>query len=103
MVAGYNLPTLDAGDSVVRPRSTAQQHCLTSGVHGLMPFYLIVWCQVLDGETLARIYLGEIRYWNDSAIAALNTGLNADGKLPGELIRLGAYPDGTLEVTQVPS
>lgn len=68
-----------------------------------MPFCLIVWAQVLDGETLARIYLGEIRYWNDSAIAALNTGLNADGKLPGELIRLGAYSDGTLEVTQVPS
>jgi hypothetical protein len=69
--------------------------------NGLMPFCLIVWAQVLDGETLARIYLGEIRYWNDSAIAALNTGLNADGKLPGELIRLGAYSDGTLEVTQV--
>lgn len=32
MVAGYNLPTLDAGDSVVRPR-TAHQPCLISGVH----------------------------------------------------------------------
>jgi hypothetical protein len=68
-----------------------------------MPFYLIAWAQVLDGVTLARIYLGEIRYWNDSAIAALNAGLDADGKLPGELIRLGAYSDGTLEVTQVPT
>ena len=34
----------------------------------------------LDGETLARIYLGAITHWNDPAIVALNPGrkLNAD-------------------------
>ncbi len=30
---------------------------------------------VLDGDTLARIYLGRIKYWNDPAIAKLNPGL----------------------------
>lgn len=29
---------------------------------------------VLDGNTIARIYLGEIKNWNDEAIAALNGG-----------------------------
>jgi phosphate transport system substrate-binding protein len=29
----------------------------------------------LDGETLARIYLGEIRKWNDTALQALNPGV----------------------------
>jgi hypothetical protein len=57
--------------------------------------------QVLDGETLARIYLGEIRFWNDSAIAALNPVLSSGDKLPAELIRLSAYWDSNLEVTQV--
>ncbi|MBM3651181.1 MAG: phosphate ABC transporter substrate-binding protein PstS [Alphaproteobacteria bacterium] len=33
---------------------------------------------VLDGPTLAKIYLGEIKRWDDPAIAALNAGL----KLP---------------------
>jgi phosphate transport system substrate-binding protein len=35
---------------------------------------------VLDGKTIARIYLGEIKTWNDEAIAALNAGLRE--KLP---------------------
>lgn len=30
----------------------------------------------LNGELLARIYLGKISHWNDPAIAALNPGLN---------------------------
>lgn len=36
----------------------------------------------LDGETLARIYKGEIEYWDDQAIAALNPGV----ELPHERI-----------------
>jgi ABC-type phosphate transport system substrate-binding protein len=28
--------------------------------------------QTLDGATLARVWLGEVTQWNDSAIAALN-------------------------------
>jgi phosphate transport system substrate-binding protein len=30
----------------------------------------------LDGSTLARIYLGEIKQWNDPALAALNPGVS---------------------------
>jgi len=36
----------------------------------------------LDGETLAKIFLGEITVWNDPAIAALNPGTKLpDGKI----------------------
>lgn len=36
----------------------------------------------LDGETLARIFLGEITVWNDPAIVALNPGVKLpDGKI----------------------
>ena len=31
---------------------------------------------VLDGATLAKIFLGEIKTWNDSAIIMINTGCN---------------------------
>src|SRR4051794_711988 len=31
---------------------------------------------VLDGPTIARIFLGEIKTWNDPAIAKLNAGVN---------------------------
>ncbi|HVN66859.1 MAG TPA: phosphate ABC transporter substrate-binding protein PstS [Candidatus Sulfotelmatobacter sp.] len=34
----------------------------------------------LDGETLAGIYLGEIKKWNDGKIAELNPGLNLPDK-----------------------
>lgn len=36
----------------------------------------------LDGETLARIFLGEIQNWNDPAITGLNPGVSLpDGKI----------------------
>ncbi len=40
-------------------------------VQGIAPGAL-----VLDGPTLANIYLGKITQWNDAAIKALNPGLN---------------------------
>ena len=40
-------------------------------VYNFLPFYEVPEL-TLDGETLAMIFLGEIRYWNDEAIAALN-------------------------------
>ena len=46
---------------------------------------------VLDGPTLARIYLGEITKWNDPAIAALNKGL----KLPDAKITVVHRSDGS--------
>ena len=46
---------------------------------------------VLDGPTLARIFLGEIKKWDDPAIAALNATL----KLPKQAIALVHRSDGS--------
>lgn len=50
----------------------------------------------LDGETLAKIFLGEIEYWNDPAIR----NLNPDLKLPNEKIIVIYRSDssGTTEI-----
>ncbi len=45
----------------------------------------------LDGDTLARIFLGRITKWNDPAIAALNPGLN----LPNLRITIVHRSDGS--------
>lgn len=45
----------------------------------------------LDGPTLAAIYLGHIKQWNDPAIAALNSGVN----LPGTAITVVHRSDGS--------
>ena len=45
----------------------------------------------LDGETLAKIYLGAIKKWDDPAIKALNPGLN----LPSEGITVVHRSDGS--------
>jgi phosphate transport system substrate-binding protein len=46
---------------------------------------------VLDGPTLAKIYLGEIKKWDDAAIAKLNPGV----KLPSQAIALVHRSDGS--------
>lgn len=46
---------------------------------------------VLDGPTLARIYLGEIKSWNDPAIVKLNPNL----KLPNAAIAVVRRSDGS--------
>lgn len=46
---------------------------------------------VLDGPTLAAIFLGQISKWNDPAIAKLNPGL----KLPGQAIAVIHRSDGS--------
>src|SRR5262249_50262626 len=46
---------------------------------------------VLDGSTLARIFLGEIKSWNDAAIRRLNPNV----KLPSEAIRVVYRSDGS--------
>jgi phosphate transport system substrate-binding protein len=46
---------------------------------------------VLDGPTLANIFLGEIKSWDDPAIAKLNTGL----KLPKQAIAIVHRSDGS--------
>src|SRR4029450_12466908 len=45
----------------------------------------------IDGPTLARIYLGEIKKWDDPAIAKLNPG----AKLPSSAIALVHRSDGS--------
>ncbi len=55
-------------------------------VPGLKPGSL-----VLDGPTLANIFLGEIKSWDDPAIAKLNTGL----KLPKQAIAIVHRSDGS--------
>jgi phosphate transport system substrate-binding protein len=46
---------------------------------------------VLDGPTVAKIYLGEIKTWNDPAIAKLNPGV----KLPDAAIAVVHRSDGS--------
>ena len=55
-------------------------------VEGIAPGKL-----VLDGKTLAGIYLGKITSWNDAAIAALNPGV----KLPDAKITVVHRSDGS--------
>ncbi|MCA7022288.1 extracellular solute-binding protein, partial [Staphylococcus aureus] len=45
----------------------------------------------LDGETLAKIFMGTIKTWNDPAIAALNPDL----KLPSANITVVHRSDGS--------
>ena len=46
---------------------------------------------VLDGATLAKIFLGEIRSWNDGALRKLNPGV----KLPSQAIAVVHRSDGS--------
>ncbi|MBI3433954.1 MAG: phosphate ABC transporter substrate-binding protein PstS [Proteobacteria bacterium] len=46
---------------------------------------------ILDGPTLSRIFLGEVKTWNDAAIATLNPGL----KLPAQSIVVVHRSDGS--------
>jgi phosphate transport system substrate-binding protein len=46
---------------------------------------------VLDGPTLAKIFLGEIKTWNDPAIAKLNPS----AKLPSQAILVVHRSDGS--------
>jgi phosphate transport system substrate-binding protein len=46
---------------------------------------------VLDGATLARIFLGEVRAWNDAAIRKLNP----NAKLPSQAIAVVYRSDGS--------
>ena len=46
---------------------------------------------VLDGATLAKIFLGEVKTWNDPAIQKLNAGV----KLPNQAIAIVHRSDGS--------
>ncbi len=59
---------------------------LVANLDGITPGQL-----VLDGPTAARIYLGEIKSWDDAAIAKLNPGV----KLPSQPILVVRRSDGS--------
>jgi len=46
---------------------------------------------VIDGPTLAKVFLGEIKKWNDPALAKLNPG----AKLPDQAIAIVHRSDGS--------
>ena len=87
--AATDMP-LSAGD--LESAALVQFPMLTAGVvpvvniDGVKPGDL-----VLDGATLARIFLGEVRAWNDSAIRKLNP----DAKLPSQAISVVYRSDGS--------
>ncbi|MBS0590334.1 MAG: phosphate ABC transporter substrate-binding protein PstS [Proteobacteria bacterium] len=64
-------------------------------IGGIVPVYNIEGIEpgklVLDGDVLARIFLGKISNWNDAAIAKLNPGL----KLPTGQITVVHRADGS--------
>ncbi|MCP8937236.1 phosphate ABC transporter substrate-binding protein PstS [Alsobacter sp. SYSU M60028] len=59
---------------------------LVANLEGIAPGQL-----VLDGPTVAKIYLGEIKSWDDAAIVKLNPGL----KLPSQAIVPVRRSDGS--------
>ena len=89
--------TFGASDMPLKPKEL-QQAGLTqfpTVVGGAVPVVNIKGVKpgqlVLDGPTLANIFLGTITKWNDPAIAALNPGL----KLPSQAIAIVHRSDGS--------
>jgi phosphate transport system substrate-binding protein len=87
--AGTDMPLsaadLDAGGLVQFPMLTAGVAVVVN-VDGVKPGDL-----TLDGPTLARILLGEIKSWNDAAIRKLNPSV----KLPSQRIAVVYRSDGS--------
>jgi len=80
-----NLVDLDMDGFVQFPTLTAGVVPVVN-IDGLKPGEL-----VLDGATLARIFLGEIKAWNDPAIRKLNP----NAKLPSQAIGVVYRSDGS--------
>ena len=76
---------LDAGGLVQFPTLTAGVVAVVN-IDGVKPGEL-----TLDGATLARILLGEVRSWNDPAIRKLNP----NAKLPSQPIAVVSRSDGS--------
>jgi len=89
--------TFGASDMPLSPEEVAKNHFVqfpiingavvpVVNLDGIKPGEL-----TLDGPTLAKIYLGEIKAWNDPAIAKLNAGV----KLPSTAIAVVHRSDGS--------
>jgi phosphate transport system substrate-binding protein len=98
-IAQIKAATVDFGASD-KPLSPAELQQFGLGqfpvvIGGIVPVVNVPGVQPgamkLDGDTLARIFLGEITKWNDPAIAALNGGLT----LPDAKITVVHRSDGS--------
>ena len=98
-IAQIKAATVDFGssDAPLKPEELAK-HGLAqfpSVIGGVVPVLNVPGVQAgamkLDGETLANIFLGKIKTWNDPAIVALNGGV----KLPDAKITVVHRSDGS--------
>ncbi|ELR15343.1 uncharacterized protein ACA1_087190, partial [Acanthamoeba castellanii str. Neff] len=88
LVAIYNLGSSRPATPLVRGSSTPNENkTKTERIRKCKQ--LLTAEQVLDGATLAAIWLGDVTWWNDPAIVALNPNI----ALPAEPIRLGHGAD----------
>nr|WP_043804507.1 phosphate ABC transporter substrate-binding protein PstS [Arenimonas malthae] len=98
-IAQMKANTVDFGssDAPLKPEDLAASNLVQfpSVMGGIVPAYNIPGIAAnqlkLDGKTLADIYLGKIKAWNDPAIAALNPGL----ALPNQRITVVHRSDGS--------
>jgi phosphate transport system substrate-binding protein len=98
-IAQIKAATVDFGssDAPLKPEelATAGLAQFPSVIGGVVPVINVAGIQSgalkLDGPTLANIFLGKIKAWNDPAIAALNPGT----KLPEQKITVVHRSDGS--------
>jgi phosphate transport system substrate-binding protein len=89
--------TFGASDMPLQPAELDKIGCLQfpTVMGGIVPVANLAGIQAneltIDGPTLAKIYLGEIKKWNDPALAKLNP----NAKLPDEAIALVHRSDGS--------
>src|SRR5688500_2840925 len=98
-IAQINAGTVDFGssDKPLPPDELAKAGLaqFPSAIGGVVPVVNLQGVEAgamkLDGPTLANIFLGKIKTWNDPAIAALNSGVN----LPSSKITVVHRSDGS--------
>jgi phosphate transport system substrate-binding protein len=98
-IAQIKAATVDFGssDAPLKPDELAKFGLaqFPSVIGGVVPVINVPGVQAgalkLDGETLANIFLGKIKTWNDPAIAALNSGV----QLPDAKITVVHRSDGS--------
>lgn len=89
--------TFGASDMPLEPKDLAAMDCIQfpTVMGGVIPVVNLPGVKpgemTLDGPTLAKIYLGEIKKWNDPAIAKLNPKV----KLPSTAIAVVERSDGS--------
>ena len=98
-IAQIKARTVDFGssDRPMSPQELAQGGLFQfpSAIGGVVPVYNVAGLKAgqlrLDASTLANIFLGDIKMWNDPAIAAINPGVT----LPAQRITVVRRSDGS--------